>query len=155
MNYLLIVRICITVSCFLFLSTNIVSIRVTEKTWYMVIPPPLGNTNLGDFIYFRATYNEHINRRKENHKFIRSYDLIFLSQRYFLTMATPETYNGSLPNNNTNVLTFSNGNRTIPLVIIGGIAIGSMLVHLFITFILKQIAKKTGWAFDKEVVKHW
>ncbi|PKK80160.1 hypothetical protein RhiirC2_725248 [Rhizophagus irregularis] len=69
-------------------------------------------------------------------------------------MATPETYNGSLPNNNTNVLTFSNGNRTIPLVIIGGIAIGSMLVHLFITFIFKQIAKKTGWAFDKEVVKH-
>jgi hypothetical protein len=70
-------------------------------------------------------------------------------------MATLNTTNGSLPNNNTIVLTFSNGNRTIPLVIIGGIAIGSMLIHLLITFILKQIAKKTGWTFDKEVVKHW
>ncbi|GBB85022.1 hypothetical protein RclHR1_01160016 [Rhizophagus clarus] len=71
-------------------------------------------------------------------------------------MTTLDTtqYNGSLSSNNTNVLTFSNGNRTIPLMIIGGIAIGSMLVHLFITFILKQIAKKTGWSFDKEVVKH-
>ncbi|RIA79186.1 Mechanosensitive ion channel-domain-containing protein [Glomus cerebriforme] len=62
--------------------------------------------------------------------------------------------NGTIPNNSTDVLTFSDGSKSLPLVVIGGIAVGSMLVHLFITFILKQVAKKTGWTFDNEVVKH-
>jgi hypothetical protein len=61
--------------------------------------------------------------------------------------------NGSLPNSDSNVLTFNN--KTIPLLIIGGVAIGSMLAHLLITYILKQIAKSTGWTFDREVVTHW
>ncbi|CAH1764641.1 783_t:CDS:2 [Entrophospora sp. SA101] len=52
------------------------------------------------------------------------------------------------------VLSFRDGNRTLPLVIMGSIAIGSMLVHLTITFILKRVAAKTGWTFDEEVVKH-
>jgi len=55
----------------------------------------------------------------------------------------------------SSVLKFSEGNHTTPLLLIGGIAIGSMLFHLLIIFILKQVAKKTGWAFDNEVVKNW
>ena len=73
-----------------------------------------------------------------------------------MSTTEPGTYNETSPNNVNNgadMIAFSN--KTIPLLIIGGVAIGSMLIHLLITYILRQIAKSTGWTFDREVVKHW
>ena len=70
------------------------------------------------------------------------------------TLDPTKSDNASLPSNSaTNELQFPN--KTIPLLIIGGVTIGSMLVHLLLTFILRQISKKTGWLFDREVLKHW
>ncbi|CAI2191691.1 14943_t:CDS:2 [Funneliformis geosporum] len=52
------------------------------------------------------------------------------------------------------LLRFSEGDHATPLIIIGGTASGSILIQLLLTFILKQIALKTGWTFDNEVVKN-
>ncbi|CAG8598050.1 10412_t:CDS:2 [Funneliformis mosseae] len=52
------------------------------------------------------------------------------------------------------LLTFPEGDHTTPLIIIGGIACGSILVQLLLTYILRQIAVKTGWTFDNEIVKN-
>ncbi|CAI2167438.1 14081_t:CDS:2 [Funneliformis geosporum] len=64
-------------------------------------------------------------------------------------------YNSSTPSTSSeNTLKFPEGNNTIPLLIIGGVAIGSMILHILLTFILKKVAKKTGWTFDNEVINN-
>lgn len=52
------------------------------------------------------------------------------------------------------ILTFSDHNFVLPVAIIASIAVGSVLLHLFLFFLLKKIAQDTGWTFDAEVVKH-
>ncbi|CAG8626887.1 7002_t:CDS:2 [Funneliformis mosseae] len=66
-------------------------------------------------------------------------------------MATTE-YNSTTSSENQ--LKFHEGDNKTPLLIIGGIAIGSMVLHLLLTFIIRKVAKKTGWVFDNEVIKN-
>ncbi|CAG8607039.1 5762_t:CDS:10 [Acaulospora morrowiae] len=52
------------------------------------------------------------------------------------------------------ILTFSDRNYVLPLTIIASIAIGSILLHLLLIFLLRKVSQRTGWIFDAEVVKH-
>ncbi|CAG8533851.1 45149_t:CDS:2 [Gigaspora margarita] len=45
-------------------------------------------------------------------------------------------------------------NHMIPILIVGSIALGSVILHFIITFIMRRIAMSSGWTFDIELVKH-
>ncbi|CAG8611499.1 8488_t:CDS:2 [Paraglomus brasilianum] len=49
-------------------------------------------------------------------------------------------------------LDFGDGNQFIPLIIIGGVAVGSMILHVILVLILKRIVSKSESRFDREVV---
>ncbi|CAG8641557.1 848_t:CDS:2, partial [Paraglomus occultum] len=49
-------------------------------------------------------------------------------------------------------LDFGDGNEFVPLIIIGGVAVGTMIVHVILFLILKSIVSKSESQFDREVV---
>ncbi|CAG8489977.1 6699_t:CDS:2 [Ambispora gerdemannii] len=50
-------------------------------------------------------------------------------------------------------LAFGDNNHLVPLIVIGGVAVGSIVVHSILTVIFTRVAKMSRFQFDNELVK--